>query len=304
MVAGDLRAEEGQVAMTRMTLLVNPAAAGGRAAGAARRAAARLRAGGVAVTEIAGRSAAEAAELARAAVDGGTEALVACGGDGIAHLAVQAVVGSTTVLGVIPAGTGNDLARTIGLPLAPPETAAEVVLAGLTRRIDLGRIGEVHYGTVLAAGFDSRVNDRVNRMRWPTGRTRYNLAMVTEFAAFSPIPFVLGVDGAEHELEAMLVAVGNGTSYGGGMRICPDAQLDDGLLDVTVISRISRAKLIRLFPTVYPGRHVDRPEVLTFRAAEVTLSAPGVTGYADGELISALPVTCTAVPQALTVFAP
>jgi diacylglycerol kinase (ATP) len=127
---------------------------------------------------------------------------------------------------------------------------------------------------------------------------------VAELAMFRPLPFVLEVDGVRRELEAMLVAVGNGDSYGGGMRICPAAVLDDGLLDVTVVTRISRAKLVRLLPTVYPGRHVLRPEVLTFRCSSVSLSCPGVTAYADGEFVATLPVSCAVVPGALQVLVP
>ncbi len=161
--------------------------------------------------------------------------------------------------------------------------------------VDLGRAGDRWFGTVLAAGFDSRVNDRMNRMRWPRGRTRYHVAILRELASFRPIPFVLELDGVRRELEGMLVAVGNGSTYGGGMRICPGAALTDGLLDVTVVTTISRVKLARLFPSVYSGRHVLRPEVLTFRCESVTVSAADVAGYADGEFVAQLPVTCSAV---------
>ena len=141
-------------------------------------------------------------------------------------------------------------------------------------------------------------------MRWPRGRTRYHVAIVRELASFRPIPFVLEMDGVRRELEGMLVAVGNGSTYGGGMRICPGAALTDGLLDVTVVTTISRVKLARLFPSVYSGRHVLRPEVLTFRCETVTVSAADVAGYADGEFVAQLPVTCTAVRDAVRVLVP
>jgi diacylglycerol kinase (ATP) len=170
--------------------------------------------------------------------------------------------------------------------------------------VDLGRAGNRWFGTVLAAGFDSRVNDRMNRMRRPRGRTRYHVAILRELASFRPIPFVLEMDGVRRELEGMLVAIGNGPTYGGGMRICPAATLRDGLFDVTVVTTISRVKLARLFPSVYSGAHVLRPEVLTFRCESVTVSAADVAGYADGEFVAQLPVACRGVRDALQVFIP
>ena len=147
-------------------------------------------------------------------------------------------------------------------------------------------MGDRWFAAVLASGFDSKVNDRGNRMRWPHGRVRYNLAMVAELASFRPLGLSDQPGREDLDITAMLVAVGNGPSYGGGMRICPAASLTDGLLDVTVVSRLSRAKLVRLFPSVYSGTHLRYAEVLTFRATSVSLSAPDVTAYADGEFVA------------------
>jgi len=146
------------------------------------------------------------------------------------------------------------------------------------------------------------VNERANRMSWPRGRSRYNLAILAELRTFRPIPFVLDFDGDTWHTEAMLVAVGNGPSYGGGMMVCPDARLDDGHLDVTVLGPMSKPEFIRVFPTVYKGTHVGHPAVTVRQARSVTLTAEGVTAYADGERVSVLPVTCAAVPGALTVY--
>ena len=285
-------------------MLVNPTAGGGRALAAGRRAAARFRAVGVRVDLLIGTTPAESSRLAQQAVSSGTTELVACGGDGMVHLALQVVAGTSCTLGVIPAGTGNDFARSLGIPRESIDGAVDVILAGHTRTTDLGRAGDRWFGAVVASGFDSRVNDRGNRMTWPRGRLKYNVAMVAELASFHPIDFRLRLDEETIDLTAMLVAVGNGPSYGGGMRICPNASMSDGLLDVTVVSSMSRAKLVRLFPSVYPGRHLRYPEVLTFRARCVGLEASEVTAYGDGELVSALPLTCVAVPDALRVFAP
>lgn len=289
--------------MEQVAVLINPIAGGGRALPIGRQAIKLLRATGLQVQELIGTDAADSLTITRQVVEAGVDAVYACGGDGIAHQAIQAVAHTDTALGVIPGGSGNDFARAIGVPLDNPAAAVAHSLLG-SHEIDLARVGGTWFGTVLAAGFDSKVNDRVNRTRWPKGRARYNLSILAELAAFTPLPFTLDIDGDLTELDAMLVAVGNGSSYGGGMRICPGALLTDGLLDITVVSRLSRLQLIRLLPSVYPGRHIERREVLTFQGRSITINAPQVNAYADGEYIDALPITCQAVPQALRVLGP
>jgi diacylglycerol kinase (ATP) len=157
---------------------------------------------------------------------------------------------------------------------------------------------------VLSAGFDSRVNDRANRMTWPRGRMRYNFAIVAELGVFKPVPFVLEIDGERLETEAMLVAVGNAKSYGAGMLICPDAEVDDGLVDVTVLGPVSKPAFLRAFPKVFKGTHRDHPAVTMRRARKVSINAADVTVYADGEYVGELPVTCEVVPGAVRVIAP
>lgn len=291
-----------------VALLVNPTSGGGRAVTTARRVADYLRGSGVAVEELSGRDETEALDLARCAVERGTGALVACGGDGIVNVALQVVAGTSTPFGVIPAGTGNDHARMLDIPRGDPMAAAQVVLEGAVRPVDLGRTtgrdGQRWFGTVLAGGFDAKVTDRTNRLSWPRGKMRYNLAILVELAALKPMEYVIEVDGQQWETSAMLVAVGNGQSYGGGMRICPSAVDDDGQFDITVIGEISVGRLVRVFPTIYKGRHVDYPKVNTYRARSVTLSTPGVTAYADGERFTPLPVTCECVPRAALALAP
>ena len=299
---GDV-AHQGRM-ITDIALLINPAARRGRAGRVARDFATSVRQAGLTVRELVGGGSVQSAELAATAVREGCGALVACGGDGTVHVALQAVAGSQVPLGVVAAGAGNDFARAIGLPVDNPAPAAAVVLDGVTRAVDLGRVGERWFGTVLAAGFDSLVADRMNTMRWPSGRARYPVAIAATLARFRPLPFVIEVDGARRELEAMLVAVGNGPSYGGGMRVCPGAAVDDGLFDVTVVRRLSRPRFLRLFPSVYSGEHVRYPEVETFRCSAVALSCPGVAGYGDGEFVSELPLTCEVVPGALQVLVP
>ncbi|MFJ3838330.1 diacylglycerol kinase [Streptomyces sp. NPDC090054] len=291
-----------------ITLFVNPTAGRGRGARAAQPAASALRAAGHEVRTVVGTDAADALARLRAAVRDGTGAVIAVGGDGLVSLALQALAGTDVPLGVVAAGTGNDFARALGLPVREPgraaRQAAEALKEGRIRETDLGRVRGGWFGTVLCSGFDSRVNDRGNRMRLPLGRFRYDLALALELAAFRPAPYRITLDdGPPIETEAALVAVGNGSSYGGGMRICADAVTDDGLLDVTVVGNCSRRTLLRVFPQVYKGTHLDHPRVSVHRAAKVTLEAAGLGAYADGEPLGALPVTAECVPGALRLLA-
>ncbi|MFE9767426.1 diacylglycerol kinase [Streptomyces sp. NPDC005808] len=291
---------------SEITLFVNPTAGRGRGAHAAQPAASALRAAGFSVRTVLGENAEDALTRARGAVTDGTGALIAVGGDGMAHVALQAVAGTRTPLGLVAVGTGNDFARALGLPVRDPAAAARVIAEALKserlRDVDLGRVGGTWFATVLASGFDSRVNDRGNRMRWPTGRFKYDLAMLAELAAFKPVRYRITLDGGEaQEVEATLVAVGNGSSYGGGMKICPGADLGDGLFDVTVVGDCSRTTLLKVFPRVYRGTHLDHPKVTVYRAATVGLVADGVTGYADGEPLGPLPLTARCVRGAVRV---
>ncbi len=284
-------------------LVVNPTSGKGR--GAAVRAAVeeRLRQSGAGVRTIVGRDAADAADLTRRAVAEGVDALVAVGGDGMVHLALQAVAGTATPLGIVPAGTGNDLANCLRIP-ADPVAAAALIAAGARRRIDAVRAGDRWYGCVLGAGFDSVVNERANRLRWPRGGSRYDVAIALELPRFKPLPFVLTLDGEEWRTDAMLVAVGNAQSYGAGIRITPDALLDDGLVDVLVLAPVSKLELVKTLPRAREGEHTTHPAVTIRRARTVTLECPGVVAYADGERIGPLPLTCECVPGAVEVFAP
>lgn len=298
---------------TRVTVLTNPASGHGSAPHAAERAITRLHQRGVDVVAIAGRDSAHARQLVEAALERGMDALVVVGGDGIISLALQVLAQTDIPLGLVPAGTGNDHAREFGIPTRNPEAAADIIVDGVVDTVDLGHIvgadGTVRwFGTVMAAGFDSLVTDRTNRMRWPRGRMRYNLAMVAELSKLRLLPFRLTFDGGEEVNTALtLAAFGNTKSYGGGMKICPGADPRDGLLDVTMVASASRSRLIRLFPTVFKGTHVELDEVRTARAHTVTVSCPDdpeITAYADGEYVCRLPVEVSAVPKALKILRP
>lgn len=296
--------------MTVAAVLVNPAADHGRAGRLAEPVRVALAARGIDAPILSGHTAAESVALARDAVAGGVEVLVVVGGDGLVHCAVQALAGTPAALAVVPAGTGNDFADVLGVP-SDPASAAAVVANRRTRLVDAGRVdaGEAEPGGrwwagVLCAGFDSAVNERANRMRWPSGPRRYDVAVFAELYRLRPRPAVLTLDGERLVAEITLVAVGNGPQYGGGFRICPDARLDDGLLDVCVVGPVSRTELVRLKPKVRVGGHVGHRAVRIIRAREVRLEAPDLIAYADGERVGPLPVGLACVPGALRVCVP
>jgi diacylglycerol kinase (ATP) len=295
------------VTVGRITVLTNPASGHGGATQVAARAIAQFHRRGIDVVAIAGSDAEHARRLVEGALERGMDALVVVGGDGIIALALQVLAQTDIPLGIIPAGTGNDHAREFGIPTKDPEAAADVVVDGLVETVDLGRIKGADgtdrwFGTVMAAGFDSLVTDRTNRMRWPHGRMRYNVAMVAEISKLRLLPFRLTFDGEELVTDLTLAAFGNTRSYGGGMLICPDADHSDGMLDVTMVQSASRAKLIRLFPTVFKGTHVNLDQVRTARAKVITVDSPSINAYADGEFVCPLPVEVSAVPGALRIL--
>lgn len=294
----------------RVAVLTNPAAGRSRHQRRLPQVLERLGAGGRQLTLLQARDGEESERVCHQALADGAEALVAIGGDGTLHAAVQAVADTKVPLAVVPVGTGNDFATALGTPhdpLAAAEAAARALAAGTTRSVDLARVTDAQgatrwFGTVLAAGFDAVVNERANQLRWPRGDRRYDVAIVLELLKLRPRRYVLRLDGQRHELDAVLVAVGNTTSYGGGMRICPDADPTDGLLDVVIGGRFSRPALMRIKPKVYRGTHVDHRLVSTYRARTVEVAAEGITTYADGERCLPLPVTITGVARALRVL--
>lgn len=300
--------------MPRVALLVNPTSGGGRGAGAGSTVSGQLTAAGIEIVDVSGTDAADARSKARTALDAGAAALVVVGGDGVVHLGANLVAGTDTPLGIVPAGTGNDIARALGLPIDDLSAAGSgvvtAVAAGTTRTIDAARHVPDDGGDaagwfvgVLGAGFDAKVNERANGWRWPKGPRKYDLAIARELPVFKPLPYVLELDGRTVTANAMLVAVGNGPSYGGGMLVCPDAELDDGLLDVMIVDKISKLEFLKVFPKVYTGAHKDHPAVSIHRARTVRLSTPGIVAYADGERYTPLPLTCEVVPGALRVLA-
>jgi diacylglycerol kinase (ATP) len=287
----------------KLALVVNPRSGKGRSAAAANVAQAQLLAAGVQVLRLQGSDAADAERICRQAVADGVDAVVAVGGDGMAHLALQACAGTPTALGIVPTGTGNDLARALELPRGDPGASAALLVAGAIRRVDAVRTAGQWWACVLGVGFDGAVNDRANKMRWPRGRRRYDLAVVAELRTYRATRFVLHLDEVRSEVDAMLIAVGNAPSYGGGMKVCPDARIDDGLLDVVVVGPLGRLNFLRLFPRVFAGTHVRHRSVTVHRAREVRIDGPDTaSAYADGERVGTPPLTCALQPGALRVI--
>lgn len=304
-MTGELRRRE----IGKVIALTNPVSGHGVAVRAAQLAIARLHRRGVEVVEIIGDDAQDARHLVGAAMEKGTDAVMVTGGDGVVSNALQVLAGTDIPLGVIPAGTGNDHAREFSIPTKDAEAAADIVVDGCTESIDLGLIrdssgAEKWFGTVAATGFDSLVTDRANRMSWPHGRLRYYVAMLAELSQLRLLPFRMVLDGKELSADITLAAFGNTRSYGGGLQICPGADHTDGLLDITMVHETSRTKLVRLFPTVMKGTHINLDEVRTARAKSIHVECPGINVYADGDFACALPAEISVVAGALQILRP
>lgn len=297
--------------LERVGVLANPTARGGRGASLADSLPRLLRAAGHDVHALSAASLAEGHAAARAAIDAGTiDVLLVAGGDGMVHVGANLCAGTSVPIAVCASGSGNDNARSLGLPIRDAPAAVALLRSGQTRRYDVGRRRAGGDGSrhtwlgVLSAGFDSIVNERANRWRWPRGPMRYNLAMLRELAVFRPIPYRVEVDGQGVDTRAMLVAVGNGPAFGGGMQILPGAVMDDGLLDILILHEVSIPTFLRVFPSVFSGRHVTHPAVQILRGRQVRLEARGITAYADGERFGALPLDLHVAPGALHVVVP
>ena len=225
------------------------------------------------------------------------EGVVAVGGDGLVHLVLQLVVPRNIAFSAIPAGTGNDFVRALGWGLDEIKIQLNTVVSTPPAAIDLGLVDSEWFGAVLSTGFDSVVNEKANKMKWPKGPMKYNLAIALELPRFKPLKYTIELDNQVIETEAMLIAVGNGGSYGGGMKVCPDAVMSDGLFDVMVLRPVSKVEFVRVFPTVFSGKHINHKQVDIYRTKRVTLHAPAVA-YADGERIGGLPVRAECIAGA------
>jgi len=193
------------------------------------------------------------------------------GGDGTVNLAVQELVGSNLGLALIPAGTGNDFARTLNLKLKNPEKLISHYLSSRPSLIDVGKVGEKYFVDVLSTGFDSMVNERANAMKRIKGRAKYNVSILMVLSTFKPKTYRFSIDGLSFESKAMLIAVSNGICYGGGMKVTPDAKIDDGLFDILILSPVSKFEFLKVFPKVFSGTHTTHPAVKISRGKSVEM---------------------------------
>jgi YegS/Rv2252/BmrU family lipid kinase len=286
-----------------LSLIVNPSSGGGRAMRALPSVRAALGRHGLEHHVELTLDLAHARELARDAVAAG-EMPVAYGGDGLVAAVADAVRGGDTVIGVLPGGRGNDFARCLGLPLDP--VAATAVLAeGVAKAIDMGAAGDHAFLGIATCGFDSEANRIANSARVIRGRFVYIYGGLRALAGWKPASFKLRIDGVEHALYGYTVAVANAGMQGGGMRMAPEASLDDGAFDVVMIAHLSKRRFLRVLPTVFSGSHVELDEVTILRGSTIELSADRVfTIYADGDPLAVLPATLRVLPAAVRVMVP
>ena len=293
----------------RLAMIVNPMAGKGRGGRAAAEAERMLRGAGAEVSVLTGTSAEHMRELARRIVVDRPDGVVVVGGDGTLTGIIDVLADADAPITLVPSGTGNDLARALGIATGHPASAASAALHGRPRRIDLGTIvsqgGSTTFLTIAALGFDAKVSECTNRLRHPSGRLRYYLALVIELLRLRPTEFLLGVDqDPPRRMPGTLLAVGNTATYGGGMPICLGAEPDDGLLDVVHVAPLGRLKLLGVFPLLLRGTHLHRPEVTHRRATTVRVSVPGLIVYADGERVGAEECTIGIRPGVVTMMVP
>jgi diacylglycerol kinase (ATP) len=269
------------MAASGIRFLVNPAS--GRGTGKSHLDRIRVLASRLGAGLVVSRKVSDLAEQARRAAEDGVERLLVAGGDGTMHYAAQGLAGSECALGVIPLGSGNDLAGTLGIP-PDLEVAVERAAKGAIRRIDLLRAGEVFSASYAGVGFDSEVTRYANEVKVLRGPLIYFYSVIHTLITFEPPRMKVVHDGGEFEGKVMFTVVNNLPRFGGGMRIAPDAVIDDGLLDLVIVREVPKSVLLSIFPKVYGGKHVGHPAVTLVRTrrAEITIDR-AMTMYGGGE---------------------
>jgi len=305
----------------RVGVVCNPTAGHGRAARARAAVLAGLAAAGHDAVDLTGRDFADALSRTRSALADGLDAVVVVGGDGMVHLGANVVTGTSVPLGIVAVGSGNDIAGALGLPVHDVAASVDVLRRALAaddgaRPVDAVAVstpGEAPtrwYVSSLCAGLDAAVAEHAARLRWPRNGGRYVRAIFGELSAFRPYGFRITADGETWEQDATLVTVSNTPLFGGGMKVAPDARPDDGLLDLVTAHGLARHQVVRLFPLLFSGRHVDHPAVEVRRVRSVRvepfteLGANPPVAIVDGEVLRALPLQCDVHPRALRVLAP
>jgi diacylglycerol kinase (ATP) len=286
-------------------LVINPVSGQGKGAQIGTYVAGYLNSRGIKYEIIIGRNGIDQVDLLQRFLDRNTECsgVIAVGGDGLLHLVLQKITPAQVPLAVIPAGTGNDFVRTLGWSLDDVDAILEAVLSKKPASVDLGLVDGEWFAAILSTGFDSIVNEKANTMPWPKGPNKYNVAIAIELPRFAPRHYEIVLDDRTISTQAMLIAVANGRSYGGGMLVCPHAEITDGYFDVMVLHPVSKLEFIKVFPRVFKGTHITHPAVEIVRSKSVKITADAVA-YADGERIGQLPVSAQCMPGALMTWLP
>ena len=284
-------------------LLINPNSGNGRGEKVGRIVEEELAALDVEYIDISANSAMQCQEnlKSRLVSSQSFEGLFLVGGDGTLNIAIQELVKTSLGVALIPAGTGNDFARTLNLNLKDPRQLISFYLSNKPALVDVGKVGERYFVEVLSTGFDSMVNERANTMHRIKGRAKYNLSILLVLSTFKPKNYEFSIDGLSFESKAMLIAVSNGISYGGGMKVTPDAKIDDGFFDILILTPVSRFDFLRVFPKVFSGKHITHPAVKILRGKLVEINSDAVA-YADGERIGSLPIKASVVERGLLTW--
>ena len=287
----------------RVCVIVNPSAGGGRAERGLPAVESALLDLDVSFHTERTRDIEHAVELARAAAAAG-EVAAAMGGDGLIGAVAGALRGTEGVLGILPGGRGNDFGRVLGIPRELP-AACRVLAEGTERQVDLGEVDGRLFIGIASTGLDSDANRIANEAPPWLGGLVYAYGALRALAAWTPARFDLELDGEHKTFTGYSVAAANSKAYGGGMYLAPDAELDDGMLDVVVVEAYAKRRAVARMPKLFKGTHVKDPEVHVFRAKEVRIAADrAFEVYADGDEIGTLPATVRAVPGALRVLVP
>jgi len=293
----------------RAFVIINPAAGRGRAARTWRTVGPALRDAGLSFDEVVEERPQLAIALAGDAARRGYDVIVAVGGDGTVHEAVNGIMGSGVIprpaLALIPGGTGNDFARGVAIP-RDPLTAGRLLLHGARRRVDIGQVNERYFVGIAGVGFDAEVAARVNVWpKWIGGTTVYVAAILTMLVAYRCVPARLVIDGRARQLAMFLVAAANTPWYAGGMYMAPHARPDDGRLEVIIARDLGKLETLALLPKVFSGAHLGHRKVAHESAAEVRVeSEVPLAIHADGETVGRVPAVFRAVPQAIEVIVP
>lgn len=286
-----------------LVLLVNPSSAGGKTLKLLPRLEQALDAARAEFRVQRTRGLEHGVEQALAAIDA-SEVPVVVSGDGLTGAVGGAMAGAETPLGIVPGGRGNDLARVLGIP-EDPEGAVKVLLAGTSRRIDVGEVNGKRFLGIVSVGFDSEANRRANETHFVRGNLVYAYAALRTLLGWKPARFTIRANGESIRLSGYSISVANSQAFGGGMFIAPNAKLDDGEFDIVSVGEVGKLRFVGNLPKVFKGTHVEEDEVQVFRAPHLELSASRpFPVYADGEHLTELPASLRVLPRALSVLSP